>query len=258
MYKLSDNRNLSYLLSGLDFNKQQSAFTDIYKVLEYCEDKKHCRKQLLSEYFGDSNEIFECNYMCDNCIKRKSQFFTFEDKDFTLEAQQILDCMKLLKFSQRLTFNMLVNFFRGKLKNNDLMNQAFYGILSQLKSNEIERIILKLLSLGYLYEKIICYNKGASAYIYIEREALNESIIINFSSFEISFNNLPNDHEQQQVICINNEDDTESDDEVIFLDERIPEQDIIQHNPIIEIQEDNDHIYLPSKRQREIITILDE
>jgi bloom syndrome protein len=46
--------------------------TNLFKVIDYCENQMECRRLLLIEYFGERGFTREqCNSTCDNCRQRQ-------------------------------------------------------------------------------------------------------------------------------------------------------------------------------------------
>lgn len=107
------------------------------EVIQYCENKIDCRRQLVLRYFGENFDPSQCNRTCDNCEHdRKS---TIVDRtDYALKALKLSQAIP-----ERHTLNQLSDMFKGSNSKRfaHLQELPFYGAGADLSRSEIERIL---------------------------------------------------------------------------------------------------------------------
>ena len=194
--------------------------------------------------------------MCDNCIAKNLQDLQFTDKDYSIEAQQVLNSMISLNFYQDITFLQFSEFLEGKSRDSELKGHPNHGILSNLEENDIQRIILRLLKFSYLEEMIQSFEHATHTYIHIGNQTvLNHQIILNFPLYRIgNLENIIIDMSSRKMpLTIRNDYHVNLDNYSIHSQE-------IKYADIIEIFDDDssDNFLLPSKRLRNDIIIIDE
>ena len=152
MYDINDRISLYYLQKS--YKKEQrkiQGMKNMYEILEFCEDVCSCRKKSIGKCFGET-EVEDCRSMCDNCRVNYSGGVYIEEKNFTMEAQKMLDFVNSDEALRKgLTFLKFSNFFSGKSL--ESRNASLSNSIKSLSSEEINKIFLKLLKFGYLYEQ---------------------------------------------------------------------------------------------------------
>ena len=219
MYNIADRRSLYYFLNNCrDDEGKREGMRNIYEMLEFCEDLCTCRKKKIANYFGEK-QTEDCRNMCDNCRLVYSGGISIKEKNLTVEAQKILDFVNSDDCSQiRLTFSKLTKFFSGKLP--EYKSTHLYGQFKFLLSGEVDRIILRLLQLGYLYERIqIVSSNQVHTYLYPsedkQRIAEEDQVILRCHTYVLP--NIPERIASSEEIYLS------SDDEVI--------EEIIRNSP---------------------------
>ncbi|OMJ82171.1 hypothetical protein SteCoe_17190 [Stentor coeruleus] len=269
LYKISDKRLLYYFLSSISsIQGKEHSMMEIYKILEFCEDKVNCRKKLISNYF-ESDEEFKCNSMCDNCkYRQKNPNASFYEVDHTNNAKKITELMIERNF-QIWTYRQLINFFLGIMpRNNDLSNSPEFGSFKSkgLKVHDIERILLRMLKEKILKEFV--QRLGQHDNIYIELgENPNEwekSIRISLE-YQAPIENDVNKNNELEIQNVRNEEivisDNESSDEIVEIRQGVMIG--IENRKNTEVinvisSDDDDEVYiLPRKRSRPDIIIID-
>ena len=85
---------------------------ELYKCVEYCENKFLCRRAIQIEHFGEKFDRVMCNKTCDNCRSDTRS----EQHDFTNVAKDVITLVKDLQIgksngSKNVTKNQLVDLF---------------------------------------------------------------------------------------------------------------------------------------------------
>ncbi|KAF8631113.1 hypothetical protein AX17_005158 [Amanita inopinata Kibby_2008] len=154
-------------------SKQKDGKQKVLAMLEFSENIGECRKLLFSRYFSVASQLAESSWTtedvdasaacghCDNC-KRPAK--TIEESDITLEAWQIL---KIVKASPHaLTLKQLASLARGNtVKSSKIDLEAISGGKVELKPNQIEHLIVYLLTHKYLAEKLVPVPKTVNVYL---------------------------------------------------------------------------------------------
>ncbi len=73
-------------------------------LINYCHSD-NCLRHLITDYFGESDEIKADCGNCGNCTDQS------ERKDVTIEAQMILSC--IYRTNQRFGLNLIIQILRG-------------------------------------------------------------------------------------------------------------------------------------------------
>ncbi|CEF62723.1 Bloom syndrome protein [Strongyloides ratti] len=130
----------------------------INEILGYCESIYECRKKLLVEHFGEKYDS-KCQRgsktMCNNCELAYTFDFQYQMYDFTTEAVHILNATMDIS----LTMKQMSDCYRGCLKKNQnnsevIHSSEIFGRGSLLSENDANRLLIKLISIGYLKEEI--------------------------------------------------------------------------------------------------------
>lgn len=132
----------------------------------YCHSK-YCFRKFILKYFGEHPHFENCGN-CSNCTQAHTDF---ESKDVTVEAQKILSCIKRMNESQ--TKWVIIDILRG-IGNNRVElcggnRQSTFGIMKELGSREIDRIIDAMIAGKYIDEApdgILRWGSAARGVIY--------------------------------------------------------------------------------------------
>ena len=217
-YKIEDKHLLYSFVTSNEENRKNTEIMNIYSMLEYCEDLTTCRKKLLLRYF-DQDEGVECGNSCDNCKRKGNGLITFKLKDFTNEAKKIVEFVESF-YIMNLTFKKLVNFFKGKSLDIELQQHPLHGELNYLLPNILERIVLRLLSTGYLKEKVgRHYQNNAFAYIFIGKSWNDLEIKLDCLVYSVQ-NYYP---KQNEIIVIEDVENSDYDETILISDDEIEE-----------------------------------
>ena len=119
--------------------------------------------QNLTMQFGEKNVLGYCN-SCSNCLNND------ELRDYTIEAQKILSCIK--RTGERFGKKMICDILRGskneKIIRLGLDTQTTYGLMKEYKESQVKDIIDFLefegyiLSVGNEYPTLTITNKAAA------------------------------------------------------------------------------------------------
>lgn len=153
LYSPRDVRLNDFLIHNakeqLDVTPEQQAFLlqneeERLKKMTFYATTKECLRRFILQYFGEAAVGFCGN--CSNCLTE------FETVDMTVDAQKILSC--ILRTGQRFGAKMICDILRGsenkKLLSFGLQKQSTYGLLKDLKEQEVRDRIDALLAQGYL------------------------------------------------------------------------------------------------------------
>jgi superfamily II DNA helicase RecQ len=150
-----------------DFSTMQhKEFTSkqLAEMIKYCEDKCTCRRQFQLRYLGETDfDPATCAKTCDNC-KRGSDYLDFE----CIEEGRAL--VRLIMLTDRcyvsISKTQLIGVIRGKADKNfkyklEKLEHAgadlyeLRELFKPWKDNEIENLLLELLSADILTEKVV-------------------------------------------------------------------------------------------------------
>ena len=114
------------------------------QMVGYCKTTACLRKYILA-YFGETGETSCSN--CFNCLH------TFDEADITVEAQQILICVRELKerFGRQVVADTLSGKLTGKSATWGLERHSTYGALAHLTKKRILELMSALVDMDYLY-----------------------------------------------------------------------------------------------------------
>ncbi|KAF2368527.1 DNA helicase ATP-dependent RecQ type [Trinorchestia longiramus] len=90
---------------------EQTGLEKFYNVLAYCIDATRCRRNLLSEHFGERWDATQCNQQCDHCRTPRE----LREVDVSKHMQQISSIIThASSMDQRLTGQKLIDAWLGK------------------------------------------------------------------------------------------------------------------------------------------------
>jgi superfamily II DNA helicase RecQ len=122
--------------------QKQQQRDNLREVIQYCENKVDCRRQLVLQYFGERFEKSQCHRTCDNC--ERSRKVTMVDRtDYAIKALKLSESL-----SEQHTLNQLVDMFKGSTAKRyaSLQDIPFYGAAGDLSKTEAERILQNMLT----------------------------------------------------------------------------------------------------------------
>ncbi|MES1905427.1 MAG: hypothetical protein MHPSP_002328 [Paramarteilia canceri] len=117
-YNYGDSMRLCKLLdadSNASKEVKQLHKDNLYRVVQFCENKSECRRSLILQYFGENFNSSDCkrnkHSACDNCLSK----ITHETKDFTEIAKAIVKTISSECKKPRGDYTMLhyIDVFRG-------------------------------------------------------------------------------------------------------------------------------------------------
>lgn len=126
---------------GDRIQKQQQR-DNLREVIQYCENKVDCRRQLVLQYFGERFDKSQCNRTCDNC-ERATKVTIVDRTDYAIKALKLSEALP-----DRHTLNQLVDMFKGSTAKRyaQLQDIPFYGAAADLSKTEAERILQNMLT----------------------------------------------------------------------------------------------------------------
>lgn len=126
---------------GDRLQKQQQR-ENLREVIQYCENKVDCRRQMVLQYFGEKFDKSECNRTCDNC-ERTTRVSMVDRTDYALKALELSQ-----EITDKHTLNILLDIFRGSSGKRSLnyQNCTYYGSGKDLSRIEAERILQSMVT----------------------------------------------------------------------------------------------------------------
>lgn len=93
-YAYSDKTKVEFLIDRAEgsYQQKQRQKDNLRDVIQYCENKIDCRRNLILHYFGEVFDRRDCHKTCDNC-ESSQEIIT---KDFTDSARDLLNLCKAL------------------------------------------------------------------------------------------------------------------------------------------------------------------
>ncbi|MBE3042346.1 ATP-dependent DNA helicase RecQ [Candidatus Bathyarchaeota archaeon] len=164
-YSLADARILRKLIHGGDGNwdQKQRQTTMLNRMVSFCDNPADCRRVEVLGYFGEAFDKADCNKTCDNCRSGARS----EQRDFTQVAKAIVEAVAK---EPQLTATQCAELIIGKRPPaNDFggSDTEYYGVGSDLKRYEIERVINKLGMEDILGEDNMINNRAGFAVQYL-------------------------------------------------------------------------------------------
>eukprot|EP00997_Jenningsia_sp_PLL12_P011222 NODE_874_length_1399_cov_40.785926_g729_i0.p1 GENE.NODE_874_length_1399_cov_40.785926_g729_i0~~NODE_874_length_1399_cov_40.785926_g729_i0.p1 ORF type:complete len:221 (-),score=60.51 NODE_874_length_1399_cov_40.785926_g729_i0:604-1266(-) len=89
-YRAADVQRLTTLCAN-SANRQQ-AVQLVYKMAAFCEDRAHCRRKAIADYFGDVWSAKDCDRGCDVC--RGEHFGNGDETDVSATALTVIRFLK--------------------------------------------------------------------------------------------------------------------------------------------------------------------
>lgn len=168
---------------------------NIYRMAQYCDNRTDCRRAQILEYFGEKFDRKKCieskmKTICDNCLLFAENKCSLVD--ITSDATIICRGIQQLSIKDDITLLHLSEILKGsmnsKITEKGHQNLEMHAKLSKYKKNDIERIVRKLVFLGFLKEdvKILQHSETVASYIKIGPRA-NQLFTNSSTKIEFEF-----------------------------------------------------------------------
>ncbi len=144
-FSYGDKSKIEYFISQKESPEEKEVATfQLRQILNFAEVKT-CRRHALLAYFGETYYQEKCGN-CDNCLSPGETF------EATKLAQQILS--GVYRLNQRFGVNYIAKVLKGsrgeQIEKNNHKELSVYGILKDMKLNDIQSYIRELAQQGYL------------------------------------------------------------------------------------------------------------
>lgn len=190
-YSLGDIRTLQKMIQrdrSLDKENKLRHLDKLKEVMQYCDDKIHCRRKLILSYFGETFDLKNCHNNCDNCSRKENLQLTLtgesindsieqEEENITSIAKDIVGLVSSIQ-KERVTVSYCQDIMRGSKMSkivragHDILTQ--HGKGKEFNKLDMERIFFHLITLRILQEYSITNNMGfASNYVKVGPNAKN-------------------------------------------------------------------------------------
>ncbi|GFN80529.1 Bloom syndrome protein homolog [Plakobranchus ocellatus] len=164
-YSYQDVKRLRRMLEmdqNATYESKQVHFDNLFRMIGYCENVTDCRRCQILQYFGESSfDRSMCSSMagavCDNCQTKS----TFSLRDVTLDAKEIVKCVKQINSGSRGSYTLihLVEIFKGsnttKIQNLGHSKLALHGRGKDWARADVERLCRKLVIDRILKEDLV-------------------------------------------------------------------------------------------------------
>ena len=123
--------------------RRAEAMAKLEKMLHYTHSLQ-CRHAFILEYFGDETRKSRCEN-CDNCRRE-----TITSEENTVLAQKVLSCV--VRMHERYGVGLVAEVLAGSktAKSARFANLSTYGLLSDMRLNDIKTLVRLLQAAGYL------------------------------------------------------------------------------------------------------------
>jgi bloom syndrome protein len=157
-YSESDKNRLFRLISN---NKNQNKGQQkINEMVQFCQNKRICRRVLIIQHFGEFFDASDCRKHCDNCCRQDE--YDFGKIDVTKIAKRFLRLLNELG-KKGATKNHLIDIFRGsknqKIKKKGHDKLKYYGRGKKYSKERVVKVVNILKDKGFIFEKKKKYQK---------------------------------------------------------------------------------------------------
>ncbi|KGN58393.1 mediator of RNA polymerase II transcription subunit 34 isoform X1 [Cucumis sativus] len=129
---------------------ENSGLENLYGIVQYCQSRRQCRRSVFFRHFAEP--LKDCNGMCDLCAVASE----VKEVDVCSHARVIISILQdVQKSNQKMTMLQLVD--KLKTKHN--------GLVSDLRKEEIEQLIIQLLLDRVLKEEFQHTAYATNAYV---------------------------------------------------------------------------------------------
>lgn len=180
-YSMKDVRTIQSLIkkdTGIDRHSKDHHLDKLQQVIQYCENKSECRRQIVLQYFNEQFNRKDCHKQCDNCVNYSNTEIQLKDR--TDVARKCVQLVKSIQ-STKVTCSLCQDIIKGS-KYAKILKLGFdkldeHGTGTGLKKVDIERVFFHLIKENYLQEKPTRTRGGFSTnYIYV---GLNANKLLN-------------------------------------------------------------------------------
>ena len=174
-YNYGDTKTIEFLIANnhtttLDQKNRQRE--ELKYVVQYCENRTDCRRQLVLSHFGERFDPSDCHKTCDNC--ERSLTVT---KDYTKQAKEIL---QMIQNVSKISLIQAAEAYRGSNSKRiqEYSDAPFYGNGKNFKRVEIERILQYLLVHGNVENKVTMARGSKFAHSYLVYKKKLEGTVV--------------------------------------------------------------------------------
>ncbi|KAL8370911.1 hypothetical protein RB595_000988 [Gaeumannomyces hyphopodioides] len=134
-----DITSLRKMINDGEGNRQQKDRQSqmLNRVIDFCEDKRDCRRQGILRYFGEKFDPANCNKTCDNC-RNGGQFELVDHTETAVAALQVIQARR--QTTPKQCADILLG--RGTPKNEE--RPEHYGAAKPLKEHIVLNILYRL------------------------------------------------------------------------------------------------------------------
>lgn len=163
-YSFRDVRTIQTMIQkdkNLDMSNKEKHLDKLQQVMQYCENKTDCRRQLVLSYFNEQFDPKKCKKHCDNC--KNSSNAIYQSKDVSREAIDIANLVKSIQDS-KVTLIHCQDVYKG-LKYQKIVQMRhdalpYHGRGKDWKKADIERIFFRLVTDRVLNEYSVSTGRG--------------------------------------------------------------------------------------------------
>jgi len=199
-YDTGDKRLQEYFLMQYKISKDmmRQKQKELYRMMEYCEEKILCRKQVQCAYFSIKENIAtqKCEDGCDNCKSKGSGVVQLFQKEAITMVEVVKD---VVKRNKKITMVQLIDYLHGanKTKMQAIESESmekWFGQLSSLSISQLRLIAIRLLINNVIREDLYQNKQGIIAYLELGKNVrkfeLDEITIKLMVNKEVSQNNI--------------------------------------------------------------------
>lgn len=151
-YSYGDKSTHDFLIDrgeGSAQQKQQQR-DSLREVVQFCENRIDCRRQLVLQYFGENFDPLQCNKTCDNCENRSEVRMV----DRSNEAKAVIGLLHGLGSGEKITLVQLIDVFRGSgaKKYAHFARNPNFGSGRDLTRTEAERLLQNMCAQNILQQ----------------------------------------------------------------------------------------------------------
>jgi bloom syndrome protein len=209
-YSESDKNRLFRLISNNKNKRQLSkGEKDINEMVQFCKEKRVCRRVLIIHHFGEFFDASNCYKHCDNCCRHDE--YEFDKVDVTKIGKRFLRLMNELNKGE--TKNHLIDIFRGsknqKIKRRKHDKLKCYALGQKYSKEKVMQVVEKLKGEGFIFEKMKKYQK----YTYFQLFVSSLGKSFEMGKTQKIFLEVKTKKRKRKVIIIDSSSSDEDDDE---------------------------------------------
>ncbi|CDO93836.1 unnamed protein product [Kluyveromyces dobzhanskii CBS 2104] len=163
-YSFRDVRTIQTMIQkdkNLDMINKEKHLDKLQQVMQYCDNRTDCRRQLVLSYFNEQFNPKDCDKKCDNC--KNSSNIVYQTKDVTGESKDIANLVKSIQDS-KVTLIHCQDVYKGskyqKIVQLGHHQSPYHGMGNDWKKADIERIFFKLVTERILNEYSVSTGRG--------------------------------------------------------------------------------------------------